>query len=107
MTGLAVRHPVVGRNALGSVMALHAIHHHRQSQIRQAGASGDGVVASGAIEVEPLLRREMRDVRKLDVDIFTGNRCLSDQAAILSKARVFNFLGRVAADAACRVQRGR
>ena len=107
MTGLAVRHAEVDRHTLGGIVALHTIHHVGQAQIREAGASGNGIVTGGAIDVELLFRREMRDVSKFDVDVSTRNRCLGYQAAILSKARVFDFLGCVTTGTTFGVKRGR
>jgi len=107
MAGLAIRHAEVGRHALGSIVALHAIQHVRQGQIREAGAGWNGVMTGGAVDIEFLFRREMGDMGKFDVDISAGNRGLGYQAATLSEARVFDFLRRVTAGTAFGVKRGR
>ena len=67
----------------------------------------NGVVTGGAVDIEFLFCREMGDMGKFDVNVSTRNRCLGYQAAILSKAGVFDFLGRVTAGTTFRVKRGR
>src|SRR5579863_6997717 len=52
VANLAVRHPELGRNTLGRIVAGDAIHHFWQSQIGEAGAPGNGVVTGSAVEVE-------------------------------------------------------
>lgn len=104
---LAVRHPEFGRNAFGSIVARHAVNHFRQCQIGEAGAARNAVVTRSAVQVELLLLREMRDVSKLDVHIFAGDRGLRDQAPALGEAGILNFLRRMTAGAALCVQCGR
>ncbi len=66
----AVVHPVVRRDALLNVVAVHAIGHFRQRQARKVRAGGDTVVAGGAVEVISLAPLEMLRVRELDVIVF-------------------------------------
>jgi hypothetical protein len=107
VASLAVGHPEFGWKALGCIVARYAVHHFRQSQVRQAGASGNAVVTSSAVQIEFLLLRKMRDVSKFDVHIFAGNRGLRDQAPALGETEILDFLRRMTARAALRIQCGR
>ena len=73
MANCTVVHPVVRRDALLNIVAVHAIGHFRQRQAGEVRAGGDTVVAGGAIEVISFAPLEMLRVRELDLIIFAGD----------------------------------
>ena len=62
MAHLAVGHAIVRREAFGQVVAVHAIHHFRQSRVAKTGAGCDSIVAGRAIQVIALPILEMHSV---------------------------------------------
>ena len=105
VAGAAVRHPEFGGDAFGGIVTLHAVEHPGQGKIRETGAPGNRIVTGGAIDAELLLYLEMRDVRELHIDVFSGHRDLSDHAALLGEAGILDFLGRMATAASDRIER--
>ena len=92
-------HSKLGRDYLRGVMAFHAVQHAREREIRQTRASGNGVMAGGAIDVELVLLFEMRDMGKPDVHILSRYGDGSNHPAGFGESGVLNFLRRMTAAA--------
>ena len=95
VTRLAIRHTEIRSDCSRGIVALHTIDHLGQGQVGEALAGRNRVVATGAIETELILRLEMRYVRKLDVDVLTGDDMVGDHPAFPGKSRVFDLFRRM------------
>jgi len=80
-------------------MAFHAVQHAREREIRQTRASGNGVMAGSAIDVELVFLFKMRAMGKPNVHILSRYGDGSNHPAGFGESGVFNFLRRMTAAA--------
>ena len=96
VTGGTVGHPDRRGNRPGRIVALHAIQHLRQSQIRKTLAVGNRVMASGAVEIVLRPDLKVRGVGKNDIFIFSARDFLRLETPAFGKAGILDFLRIVA-----------
>jgi len=99
VTSLAITHPEVGRDYLAVVVTIDAIHHLGESQVRQAGAVGNGVVTGGAVQVVLFFVPEVSDVAELQIYVHARNHVWRNQPPVFGKAGVLDLLGGVTSPA--------
>ena len=99
MARLAVGHPDSTWYP-GCVVALHAVDHLGQGQIRDTGAPGDRVMTGRAIQVELVFDPEVSSVREIDIHILP--RCglvPTGETPRFGEAWILDFFGRMATPA--------
>ena len=99
VAGPAIGHTELRRDLLRGVVAIHAIEHLGQRQVRKTGAARNRIVTSRAIDPILLLSLKMRDVRELDIDVLARNHVLSDHPAALGETGILDLFRRVTAAA--------
>ena len=101
VAGLAIRHAEIRLDSTGRIMTCHTIQHLRQGKVFDFRAGWDGVVTGRAVEIELILLTEVRNMRKIDADVFAiGHLVGPGKTPNLRESRVFDLFGSVTAAAA-------
>ena len=104
VANLAVRHAIVGGDALRHAVAAHAVRHLRQGQADETCAGRDLVMTSRAVKVVGVARLEMVGVRKPDLIVLSRDDKRGELTMNLCGGRIFDLF-RVMTSAA--IRRGR